>query len=73
MGMGSFNRHIEHFTAEYVGSTDTSGNHGCTGAVNTCIRSLGAAQTKFHNAISLGCMDNAGSFGRNQALMVNNG
>ena len=71
MGVGSFYGDIKHLPAEYVGGSDASGNHGGTGAVNSCIRALSAAEPEFHHTISAGSMDNAGGFCGDKALMVN--
>ena len=56
--------------AENIGGADTSGDHGGSGTVDSGIRTLGTAQAKFHDTVSLGCMDHAGCLGGDQALVV---
>ena len=68
--MGSLYRDIEHFSAEYIGGADASGYHGCPCSVGAGIRSLGPAQSEFHDAVSLGRVDDALCLGGNEALVI---
>ena len=70
--MGSLNRHMEHFSAEDIGGADAAGNHSGSGAVNACVRSLGAAKSEFHNPVTLGCIYHPRCLGGNQRLVVDN-
>ena len=70
MGMGSLHRNIKHLTGKYVGSSDTAADHGCSGSVDTGVRSLGPAKTKFHDPIAFCRVYDAGGFGGDKALMI---
>src|SRR5699024_8206832 len=70
MGMGSLHRNIKHLTGKYVGSSDTAADHGRSGAVDTGVRSLCPAKTKFHNPIAFCRIYHTGGFGGDKALMV---
>ena len=72
MSVGSHDRHVEHRACKDIGSPHTSANHCGSCAVQSGIRTLGAAQTKFHDAITLCGEDNAGGLGGDKALMVDN-
>ena len=72
MGMGSQNRYIKHFTCKYAGGSGASGDYCGTGTENTRIRTLGTAQTEFHNRITLGCVAYTCCFGCNQTLVIDN-
>ena len=70
MGVGAFDRNIKHLAAENIGGADASGNHCSAGTIDAGIRTLCAAQAKFHDTITLGCVDHAGCLGSNQGLVV---
>ena len=72
MSVSSLHRNVKHLSGQHVGGSDAAGNHGSSGSVNSGIRPLGAAQSKFHDAVPAGCMDDAGSLGGDQALVVYN-
>ena len=65
MGVGALDGNVEKLTAEYVGGADASADDGSSCAVNAGVRSLGAAQTKFHDAVALCSIADACSFGGN--------
>ena len=70
MRMRAFYGNIKHLPAEDIGGTDASGNHSRACTVDPRIRSLRTPQTEFHNAVPVGCVDDAGGLGGDQALMV---
>ena len=70
MGVGTEDRHVEHFSGQYIGCADTAADDGSPRTIQTCIRSLGAAQSELHDSVALCCMYYAGSFCGDQALMV---
>ena len=70
MGVGSLYRHVKKLAAEHVGGADTAADDSGTGTVNACIRALGAAKTKLHDAVTLCCVNDSGCLGGDKALMV---
>ena len=70
MGVGPLHWYVEHLAAEHVGGADTAGDHGRPGSVDACVRSLGPAETKFHDSVASGRMDDAGGLGGDEALVV---
>ena len=68
--MGSQDRYVEHFSCQYIGCTYTAPYDGSSGAIQTCIRTLRAAQSEFHDSIALRGMYYAGSFRGDQTLMI---
>ena len=72
MSMGAFDRNIKKLAAKNIGGADTPADYGCSGAINTCIRALGAPKAKFHNTVSFGSIADPGGLGGNQALMIDN-
>ena len=68
--MSSKDRYVEHLACENTRSTGTSTDDCGTCAKDTCIRSLGTTQTKFHDRITLCSIANAGCFGSNEALVI---
>ena len=70
--MCSKDRYVEHFPSQYIGSADASADDSGSSAIKTCIRPLCPAKAEFHDAVSSRGMYHAGSFGGDQALMVDN-
>ena len=70
VGMGSHDRHVEHLATEHVGGADAACDHCCPGAIDACVRSLGPAESEFHDPVSLGRIDHSGCLGGNEGLMV---
>ena len=70
MGMGAKYRYVKHLSCKNAGSTDTASDHSSTGTKDTGIRSLGTAKTKFHNAVTLGCIAYTGCLCCNQTLVI---
>ena len=68
--MSAQNRNVKHLSCEYTGSSDTSSNNCSTCAENTGIGTLGAAEAKFHNAVTLCSITYTGCFGSDETLMV---
>ena len=71
--MGPQYRYVKKLTGQHIRSTDTAPNHSRPRPVNSRIRPLGPAQTKFHNSVASGRIDYPGRLGGNQTLMVDNG
>ena len=55
---------------EYLADFKFTGDHGRPGSVDACVRSLGPAETKFHDSVASGRMDDAGGLGGDEALVV---
>ena len=72
MSVRSEHRDVEHLAGQDVGGSHTSADHGSSGSVKTCVRSLGSAESEFHDPVALRCVDDTGRFRRDQTLMVDN-
>ncbi len=70
MGVCSADRNVEKLSCQHIGCTDTAADHSCSCTVSTCIRSLCAAKTEFHDSVSSGCKADTGSLGGDQALVI---
>ena len=68
--MCALDRNVKELTGKHVGRTDAAADHGCTGTVDTGIRSLGTAQAELHDAVSAGGLYDTGCLGRDQTLVV---
>lgn len=68
--MGAKHRHVKHLSGKYVGSPLATADDGGSGTISTAVRALCTAQTKFHDAVPLSRIADAGSLGRDQALVV---
>ena len=68
--MGSQNRHVEHFTGQYIGCTYTASYDGSPRSIQPGIRTLGTAQSEFHDTVTLCSMYYAGSLRGDQTLMI---
>ena len=68
--MGSLDRYVEHLAGQHVGGADAAADHGGAGTVDTGVRTLGTAQAELHDAVALGCVNDAGRLGGDQALVV---
>ena len=70
MGVCAFDRNVKKLSCENIARADTAADHGSPCAEGSGIRTLCAAQTEFHNAVSTGCEADPGSLCRDQALMI---
>ena len=68
--MGTLHRNIKKLPAQNVGGADTAADHGSSCTINTSIRTLGTAQTEFHNAIALCGIADPRCLGCDQTLMI---
>ena len=53
MGVSTLHRNIEKLSAQDIGCAYTTANHGGPCAVGACVRPLGTAKSKFHDAVSV--------------------
>ncbi len=68
--MGSFYGYIEHLACQNVGGADTACDHGGPGPVDPGVGSLSPAESKFHDPVPLGSVDDSGRLGGDKALVV---
>ena len=61
---------VEHLACKYIGGAGTSADHSGACTINTGIRSLCTAKTKFHDSISSRCVADTGCLGSNKTLMI---
>ncbi len=72
VGMGSLHRYVKELAGQDVGGADTAADHGSPCAVDAGVRSLGAAESEFHNAVAFCRVNHPGSLGGDEALVVDN-
>ena len=73
VSVSTHHRNLKKLSGQYIGRAYTAADHGSPGAVNTGVRSLGAAQTKLHDPVALRRIYYAGGFRGDQALVINDG
>ena len=72
MRVRTANRNAKHLSGQNIARRLTAANNRSTRTVDACIRSLRTAKTEFENAVSSSRLNNTGSFGRNQRLVIDN-
>ena len=70
MCVRTLHRYVKHLSSQNIAGADATADHGSARSVDAGVRSLGAAQTEFHDAIAFRCPYDAGSLCRDQALMI---
>ena len=70
MGVCPHDRHVEHLPGQHVGCAHAAADDSRPCAVQSGIRPLGPAQPEFHDAVPLRRVNDPGSLGGDQALVV---
>lgn len=71
VGVGAFDRDTVFHASEDVGSGDASSEVGGATGAHSSVRSLGAAESEFEDGLAFGSIAEAGRFGGNEGLEVN--